>query len=65
MKKLFIGLAFLGLLMLANPTTVKAENQECSTVTIHCTNGFSFYAIVCTYKDLQTWWCIYCNHCEE
>lgn len=65
MKKLFLGLAFLGLLFFATPATVKAEGQECGYVSVSCENGNSFMAIICSEADLAFFRCYYCNHCDE
>lgn len=61
MKKLFLGLAFLGLLFFATPATVKAQGQECKTEVITCCDGKQFMAIVCSEADRKAWLELLCD----
>ena len=60
MKKLFLGLAFLGILAFAFPNQAKAESP-CATWTITCgCDGSQHYAIVCDEDDFAAWHDLLC-----
>lgn len=64
MKKLFIGLAFLGFFSIAIPTA-KAEVQPCKTVRIYCPNGQGYMAIICSAEDYDFFYSYYCGSCPQ
>lgn len=60
MKKLFIGIAFLGALIFAAPSTANAES-DCDTMVLKCPNGTQHTAIVCDFAQYQEWCDILCG----
>ncbi len=60
MKKLLISFAFLGLFSFVNPLNVSAT-EPCVTVTIHCNDGSSHYAVCCDGEDFEFWRDYYCG----
>lgn len=65
MKKLFIGLAFLGFLSLAFPAKAipaVPEVQPCHTYKMTCiSSGKSYYVIACSEEDKLFWAQYYCG----
>lgn len=64
MKKLFLGLAFIGVLSFAFPAkAVPAipEVQPCRWYTMTCSNGTSYYVIACSQADKDFWAAYYCG----
>jgi len=60
MKKLFLSLTFMGLLSFATPA--KAETYiGCGTWIIWCNGHPAYYAIACTYEEIQIWQSLLCN----
>jgi hypothetical protein len=64
MKKLFIGLAFFGLLTFALPNKVSAEVQPCGTYIMTCCTGQQYYVVCCSAADFVVWDQIYCTGCN-
>jgi hypothetical protein len=64
MKKLFIGLAFLGFFSIAIPTA-KAEVQPCHSIKFYCSDGKGYMAIICTPDDYDFFYSYYCGSCPQ
>ena len=63
MKKLFLGLAFFGFLLISIPTA-KAEVQPCHSVKFYYSDGKGYMAIVCSDADLEFFKSYYCGVCQ-
>lgn len=61
MKKLFLSIAFMGLLSFATP--VKAETYiGCDTWTIWCNGHPAYFAIACTVEEIHVWRGLLCDN---
>jgi hypothetical protein len=60
MKKLFIGLAFLGFFMLTIPAA-KAEIDPCRKVQLICPDGATSPIEVCEPYDYGFWYNLFCG----
>lgn len=60
MKKLFLGLAFLGLMVFAMPNEAKAETP-CETAVLTCgCDGTGHIVMLCRPEDFDSWVSILC-----
>lgn len=60
MKRILIGLAFLGMFSFWSPK-VSAANDECETIVIECEDGSQHIVVVCSHKDLLAWFDLLCG----
>lgn len=60
MKKLFIGLTFLGFFSIAIPTA-KAEIDPCHYEKIICADGRTTSIKVCCSEDYDFWYDLFCD----
>jgi len=65
MKRILIGLAFLGLFTFFAPnvsiSTPVPVTPDCYTIIISCPDGSQHSVIVCEWNDFKSWYQIFCE----
>lgn len=63
MKKVILGITFIGLLAFVLPAQVNAADYPCQTAVIRCgCDGTTHLVIVCQDEDITVWMELLCPH---